>query len=206
MADKKLHTADSESTTDKVIEKSDSAEMPPFKKEEKFFVPLNFFGLLILKNERMKSIEEKNNVKLIILPAENSSTEKVGLQILQINGDPKDVEKAVLVIQNILEEDDGKNRLKRILPKQRSKDGSEFECPICCETFNISDDECVKCTPTDIFEQSTATSATTNESHSICISCIQEYARSAITGRVAVGGLGLNCVSDGCKNHHLKNI
>uniref|UniRef100_A0AC34F3I7 RING-type domain-containing protein n=1 Tax=Panagrolaimus sp. ES5 TaxID=591445 RepID=A0AC34F3I7_9BILA len=141
---------------------------------------------------------------MIILPSENGNTETPGLQILQINGDSKNVEQAASVVQNILEED-GKKKFKRVLPKQNakepSKDGAEFECPICCEKYNIKDDGCVTCVPADIFETSIP-----NENHSICVSCIQDYARSSITGRVAPGGLGLNCVADGCKNVFLLSL
>lgn len=70
-----------------------------------------------------------------------------------------------------------------------------FQCVACFERMYI-DDGCVACSSVSAIPPRALST-----SHSLCITCIRNYAHSAITEiPVAHGGLGLQCASNGCKN------
>uniref|UniRef100_A0A914QWP0 RING-type domain-containing protein n=1 Tax=Panagrolaimus davidi TaxID=227884 RepID=A0A914QWP0_9BILA len=135
----------------------------------------------------MKSIEEKNNVKMVIIAQEEIDGTEPSLKVLQINGEPKNVEKAAVEVENIL--NDAKIQLQRILTCNSvsfDEGGSEFECPLCCGIYDIVNDGSVTCMP---FKADSKVEFSGKNHHTICVNCIKEYSHSAITGRVAHGGL-----------------
>uniref|UniRef100_A0AC35GBW8 RING-type domain-containing protein n=1 Tax=Panagrolaimus sp. PS1159 TaxID=55785 RepID=A0AC35GBW8_9BILA len=146
----------------------------------------------------MKSIEEKNNVKMVIIAQEEIDGTEPALKVLQINGDPKNVENAAVEVESIL--NDAKIQMQRIVTRNSisfDEGGSEFECPLCCGIYDIVNNGSVTCIP---FKADSKVELSTKNLHTICVNCIKEYSHSAITGRVAPGGLGLNCVVDKCPN------